>query len=57
MADVVVPDAPVPEPAPLDPAVDRPDRLEDLLTWLRDAGLRPEVRWAEQDLVVVAAAA
>ena len=55
MADVVVPDAPVSRPAPLDPAVDRPDRLPDLLGWLREAGLHPEVRWAEQDLAVVAA--
>jgi tRNA (cmo5U34)-methyltransferase len=57
MADVVVPDAPVAQPTPLDQTVDLPDRLEDLLNWLRSAGLEPEVRWAEQDLVVVAASA
>ncbi len=55
MGDVVVPDAPVARPAPLDHAVDLPDRLGDLVGWLRDAGLRPEVRWAEDDVAVVAA--
>jgi tRNA (cmo5U34)-methyltransferase len=55
MADVVVPEAPVAAPAPLDAAVDRPDRLADLVGWLDAAGLEPAVRWAEQDLAVVAA--
>jgi tRNA (cmo5U34)-methyltransferase len=55
MADMVIPEAPVPEPTPLAPDVDRPDRLDDQLAWLEQAGLRPAVRWAEQDLVVVAA--
>jgi hypothetical protein len=40
---------------PLDPAVDKPDRLADLLAWLGDAGFRAQPRWAEEDLVVVAA--
>jgi tRNA (cmo5U34)-methyltransferase len=57
MADVVVPDAPVARPAPLDPAVDFPDRLETLAAWLSEAGLRPELRWAEGDLAVIAASA
>lgn len=34
---------------------DKPDRLEDQLEWLRAAGLRPEVRWAEGSMVVVVA--
>lgn len=55
MADVVVTDAPVAHPTPLDPAVDRPDRLADLLDRLAGAGLEPVVRWQEQDLAVVAA--
>ena len=55
IADVIVPAAPVERPSPLDPAVDLPDRLGDLLAWLRDAGLEPAVRWAEGDLAVVAA--
>jgi tRNA (cmo5U34)-methyltransferase len=55
MADVIVPDRPVPKPTPLVPEVDKPDRLADMLDWMRDARLTPTVRWAEQDLVVVAA--
>jgi len=55
MADVIVPEAPVERPSPLDPAIDIPDRLGDLLAWLSDAGLEPAVRWAEGDLAVVAA--
>lgn len=34
---------------------DKPDRLDDQLRWLQDAGLRPEVRWSEGTLAVVAA--
>jgi hypothetical protein len=45
----------VTQPAPLDASVDKPDRLDDVLGWLEDASLQPTVRWAEQDLVVVAA--
>ena len=55
MADVVVPDTPVTDPTPLDPAQSTLDRLDDHLDWLRRAGLRPEVRWAESDVVVIAA--
>lgn len=55
LGDVVAPDTPVPQPTPLDPAVDFPERLDDLVGWLRQAGFQPEVRWAEQDLVVVTA--
>jgi hypothetical protein len=57
MADVVVTEAPISNPVPLDPAVDFPDRLDDLVDWLSEAGLQPEIRWAEQDLAVVAASA
>ena len=55
LADMVIPPAPVPDPTPLVPDVDRPDRLDDQLAWLEQAGLRAAVRWAEQDLVVIAA--
>ena len=55
MADVVVPESPVEQPTHLDPEVDRPDRLVDLLAWLRNAGLQPELRWSAQDLVVISA--
>jgi tRNA (cmo5U34)-methyltransferase len=56
MADVIVPEAPVARPTPIDPAIDLPDRMPDLLACLRDAGLAPAVTWAEGDLAVVAAA-
>ena len=55
IGDVIAPDAAVSRPTPLDPSVDKPDRLDDLLDWLAQAGLEPEVRWAEEDLAVVAA--
>jgi tRNA (cmo5U34)-methyltransferase len=55
MADIVVTDAPVSQPTPVVAEVDKPDRLDDMLVWLRRAGLEPALCWAEQDLVVVAA--
>jgi tRNA (cmo5U34)-methyltransferase len=57
MADVVIPDTPVPEPTPLSPGEDLPDRTDDLVEWMSRAGLEPEVRWACGDLAVIAAAA
>jgi tRNA (cmo5U34)-methyltransferase len=55
LADVVVPPAPVAQPAPLDPAIDHPDRLDDLVDWLEQADLEPHVRWVEGDLAVISA--
>ncbi|HEU5009797.1 MAG TPA: class I SAM-dependent methyltransferase [Gaiellaceae bacterium] len=57
MADVVIPDTPVPEPTPLSPGEDLPDRTDDLVEWMSRAGLKPEVRWTSGDLAVIAAAA
>jgi tRNA (cmo5U34)-methyltransferase len=57
MADVIEPEAPVPEPTPLDRSVDFPDPLPHLMAWLVEADLRPELRWERQDLVVIAATA
>jgi tRNA (cmo5U34)-methyltransferase len=57
MADVVIVDAPVPEPTPLSPGEDLPDRTDDLVEWMSRAGLEPDVRWASGDLAVIAAAA
>jgi tRNA (cmo5U34)-methyltransferase len=54
LADVVTPDVPVSEPTPLDRGSVVGD-TGDLLEALRQAGFRPEVRWAEHDLVVIAA--
>ncbi|HEV7567539.1 MAG TPA: class I SAM-dependent methyltransferase [Microbacteriaceae bacterium] len=55
LADVVEPDAPVSEPTPLDRAHSVVSRTDDLLDMLRHSGFQPEVRWAEHDLVVIAA--
>jgi tRNA (cmo5U34)-methyltransferase len=55
MADVVVADEPVSRPAPLDPAVDHPDRVTDQIAWLAGAGLRPWVAWSAADLAVLVA--
>jgi tRNA (cmo5U34)-methyltransferase len=55
MGDVVVSDRLVAQPAPLDPGVDFPDSVDDLLDSLRQAGLEPSLRWADGDLAVIAA--
>lgn len=53
MGDVILSEAPVAVPTPIDPAVDLPDRLADLEAWLAGAGLAPVVAWASRDLAVV----
>ena len=55
LADVVVPDDPHDVVTPVDPPYDKPSPVPDQLSWLREAGLQPRVRWSEKDLVVVAA--
>lgn len=55
LADVVEPHTPVSEPTPLDRAQSFVSRTDELLDVLRHAGFQPEVRWAEHDLVVIAA--
>ena len=55
MGDVVLVEASVAHPAPLDPTVDFPDRVDDLFHRLLHAGLEPTVRWADSDLAVIAA--
>lgn len=55
MGDVVVADGEVSHPAPLDPAVDFPDRVGDLLEWLRQAELQPSINWLNGDLAVISA--
>jgi tRNA (cmo5U34)-methyltransferase len=57
LADVVEPHAPVSEPTPLDRVHSVVSRTDELLDVLRRAGFLPEVRWAEHDLVVIAAEA
>ena len=55
LADVFVPDDPSRALSPLDSPYDRPDRLDDQLTWLAEAGLEPCVVWISGDLAVVRA--
>jgi tRNA (cmo5U34)-methyltransferase len=55
LADVVVPERPEDAVTPLEEGYDLPDRLDDQLEWLRDAGLDPEVTWSWKDVAVVAA--
>ena len=55
LADVVVPDDPADVVTPIEEGYDLPDRLEDQLDWLREAGFEPEVRWSHRDLAVIAA--
>jgi tRNA (cmo5U34)-methyltransferase len=55
LADVIVPDDPADVVTPIEEGFDLPDRLEDQVAWLREAGLEPEVRWSSRDLAVVAA--
>ena len=55
LADVVVPERQEDVVTPIDGVYDMPDRLDDQLGWLRDAGLEPEVSWNYKDLAVVRA--
>ena len=55
LADVVVPERPEDAITPLEEGYDLPDRLDDQLAGLREAGLDPEVTWSWKDLAVVAA--
>jgi tRNA (cmo5U34)-methyltransferase len=55
LADVVVPENPEDQQTPIDGEIDQPDRLDDQLEWLREAGLEPTPVWVEKDLAVVRA--
>jgi tRNA (cmo5U34)-methyltransferase len=55
LADVVIPGDPRDLVTPIDPPYDQPSTVADQLGWLREAGLRPAVRWQEKDLAVIAA--
>jgi tRNA (cmo5U34)-methyltransferase len=55
LADVVVPERPEDAITPLEEGYDLPDRLDDQLAWLREAGLDPEVTWSWKDVAVVVA--
>jgi tRNA (cmo5U34)-methyltransferase len=53
MGDVVVPDDPIDAVTPLTPDYDMPDRTEDLLGWLKEAGFRPSLEWSFKDLAII----
>lgn len=55
LADVVVPERAEDVVTPIDGVHDLPDRVDDQLEWLRDAGLTAEVVWREKDLAVLSA--
>jgi tRNA (cmo5U34)-methyltransferase len=55
LGDVVVPERAEDAVTPLTPDFDRPDRLDDVLGWLRESGLEAETTWARRDLAVVRA--
>ena len=55
LADVVVPESDVDLVTPIDGVYDTPDRLDDQLAWLREAGLEAEPTWSYKDLAVVRA--
>jgi tRNA (cmo5U34)-methyltransferase len=55
LGDVVVPERPEDAVTPLTPGFDLPDRVDDLLAWLEEAGFAGRVVWSERDLAVLVA--
>ena len=59
LGDVIVPEDLADRVTPIDETegYDLPDRIDDQLRWLADAGLAPELRWVDRDLAVIVALA
>ena len=55
MADVVTPEDPDDAVTPIDGVFDQPSRLDDLSTWLTEAGLDGPLIWSHRDLAVIVA--
>lgn len=55
LADVVVPEHEQDVVTPIDWEYDLPDRVDDQLEWLREAGLDAQTVWADKDLAVLRA--
>ena len=55
LGDLVVPDNAADVVTEIDWDYDLPDRLDDQLQWLRDAGLEAETVWSYKDLAVIRA--
>jgi tRNA (cmo5U34)-methyltransferase len=53
LADVVVPEDPADVFTPIDWEMDLPDRADDQLDWLRDAGFDAQLAWSYKDLAVI----
>ena len=56
LGDLIVPEREEDAVIFVDWEMDLPDRADDQLTWLRDAGLHPELVWKLRDLAVIRAA-
>ena len=55
LADVIVPERQEDVVTPIDGVMDLPDRLDDQVAWLRQAGFEAEPVWTFKDLAVVRA--
>jgi tRNA (cmo5U34)-methyltransferase len=55
LADVIVPEREEDQQIEIDWVIDLPDRLDDQLEWLREAGFDAEPAWTFKDLAVVRA--
>lgn len=55
LADVVVPEDDADVVTPIDGVHDMPDRVDDQLRWLGDAGFDAELYWSHKDLAVIRA--
>jgi tRNA (cmo5U34)-methyltransferase len=56
LGDVVVPEREEDAQIPIDWEMDLPDRVDDQVRWLEEAGLETEVVWTFKDLAVLSAA-
>jgi tRNA (cmo5U34)-methyltransferase len=55
LADVVVPEDPADVVTPIDWVMDLPDRADDQVDWLREAGFDAELLWSYKDLALMRA--
>jgi tRNA (cmo5U34)-methyltransferase len=55
LADVIVPERPEDARTPLTSDFDLPDRLDDQIEWLAQAGFTAEATWVRDDLAVIRA--
>ncbi len=55
LADVILAEDTVEPRIPLTPGFDKPNRLDEQLGWLREAGFEVSTRWVEGELAVIAA--